>query len=135
VYVVASVRGITKGQQHVISIRWFLGGTDLGLTSVNNLSKPIDKDSNVYFSLRYPTPGLGTAKVYFDRPSNDSADDTSYLAATINFAVDMPTTPTTKGGSPTPGTSPTSGSKTPTPSPKGSTGAPPVAWRADGEAA
>jgi hypothetical protein len=143
VYVVASVRNLTAGKSHTLSIHWFLDRQDLQLTASSALTKTITKDSNVYFSLRYPTAGLGSAKLYFDRPSSDPDADTAYLAAAIDFAVQMPSTPTAKPGSPTPktgsptpGGSVTPGSKTPSPSPspKASTGTAPIAWRSDGPA-
>jgi hypothetical protein len=143
VYVTASMRNIAPGESHTLSIRWFLGGTDLGLTSVNNLSKTITKAVNVYFSLRYPTVGLGMAKLYFDRPANDPDSDTAYLAATVYFTIQsasapVPTPtpapyaggsgegggPTCPGPTPAPGPTPPPG-PTPTPGPTATPGAPP----------
>ena len=134
VYVVVSVRGIPKGQQHIVSIRWFLDGHDVQLPSDQNLKKPVTGDSNLFFALNYTAPGVGMAKVYLDRPNpdpNGDSDTDPYLGATIKFGVLMPQPTATPGSATgTPGKTP-SPSKTPgtTPSPHGSTGNLPVAWR------
>lgn len=126
VYVVVGVRGVPKGQEHHISVRWYIQGTDVGLAANSELTKTISADSNVFFTLQYPTPGIGSARIYVDGPTNQqnlnpAADPT--LAATIDFAV-MPPTPTA-----TPKTTPqTTPGKTP--SPHASTGEP-LAWRGD----
>ena len=114
VYVVMSVRGIPKGETHIVSIRWFYQGQDLQLPATAGTSKSVSGDVQLYFSLKYDAPGLGTAKVYLDRPSNDTSEDLSdpSLAAVINFGVSMPS-PATPGGTGTPGTT-TPGSGTPT---------------------
>jgi hypothetical protein len=140
VHVVATVRNIPKGETHTVSIRWFLQDQYLDLVGVSDdTRKTIKEDELIDFALLYPTPGLGMAKVYFDRPDSDRNDDPSdaSLAATIYFAVAAPTpVPTPQNGtpslgSPTPSSpapgSPTPGSPkpgTPTPSPKAFSGAP-----------
>jgi hypothetical protein len=121
VYVVASMRNLTAGQSHTLSIHWFLDGQDLQLSS-GALSKTITKDSKVYFSLHYPTAGLGSAKLYFDRPINDPDTDTAYLAATVDFAIQMPSTsgaplPTPTSFGDTGSSSSSSGPTCPTPPP------------------
>ena len=68
-------------------------------------------DRKVCFALEIPQPGFWSAKIYVDPAGNldDPANPT--LAATINFAVLMPTpVPTPKSGTP-------SGSPGVTPSP------------------
>ena len=123
VFVTMLVRS-PAGQTHTISIRWFLQGTYLALPNDWHTSKQVDHDQQVFFSLSVPSAGLGMAKIYLDRPASDAGDapNDPYLAATIYFAVEMPTptaTPAVQG-------SPTGGSKTPTP--KASAGGAPVAW-------
>lgn len=134
VYVVVSVRGIPKGQQHTVSIVWYLDGNDIQLADSSKLKQPVSGDSNIFFALNFTSPGTGMARVYFDRPNpdpNGNSDTDPYLGATIKFGVLMPQ-PTATPGSPsgTPGKTP-SPNKTPgtTPSPHSSTGNPPVAWR------
>jgi hypothetical protein len=116
VYVVVSVRGIPKGQEHTVSVRWFIQGTDI--QPVGPLSKTISQDSNVSFALNYGTPGVGTAKIYWDKPASDSGDSPNdqYLAQTINFAVEMPTPAGSTGATTPGGTTPPAGT-TPTTKP------------------
>ncbi len=103
VYVVVSLRNITAGQPHTISVQWYLQGQSVQ-PGGGAMSRTINQDSSMYFSLRYPTPGPGTAKIYFDRPANDTSNGAAYLAATINFDIAMPGTPTpAPGPTPTPG--------------------------------
>ncbi len=111
VYVVMGARQIPKGESHTISIRWFLQGQDIQLPANNGTSVSVTGDRQVFFSLVYPQPGLGMVKVYFDKPANDKGDDPKdpSLAATIYFAVEMPTpVPTPKSTAPagTPSASP-----------------------------
>lgn len=103
VYVVLSVRNVPAGTTHTVSVRWFLNGLDIQLPP-NALTKNdhVVKDVNAYFALQYPQPGLGMAKIYWDRPANDSGDGSTnqYLAQTIYFAIQPPAptvTPTPKG--------------------------------------
>lgn len=113
VYVVTVVKGLPKGT-HVISIAWYLSGIPLELGPSAQTSKTIDGDKSVIFGLQFPTPGLGKAEIYIDRPANDTGDDPKNptLADTIFFAVEMPTPAPTVGTSTT-----TPNAKTPSPSP------------------
>jgi hypothetical protein len=89
--VICLVRGIAKGQKHTISIHWFYDGTDMQLPIVNGkTSDDITSDQVVYFSMTYPTAGLGMARIFFDLPSTDNGDQANdpYLAAQITFAID-----------------------------------------------
>ena len=131
VYVVVSVRGIPKGQQHVVSIRWYLDGHDVQLPTDEKLKQQVSGDSNIFFALNYTAPGIGMARVYFDRPNpdpNGDSDTDPYLGATIKFAVLMPQ-PTATPGSPTGSPSKTTPSPGKTPTTHSSTGGLPVAWR------
>lgn len=116
VWVAVSVRNIPDGQAHTISVRWFLQGVQLDLKNADT-TQTVKKNAQVYFSLTYPSPGVGIAKIYFDRPSTDTGDNPNdpALAQTIYFAVLEPS------GTATPGTQ----------TPHASTGSSPVAWRAD----
>jgi hypothetical protein len=89
--VICLVRGITKGQQHTISIHWFYDGTDMQLPIANGkTSEEITSDQVVYFAMQYPTAGLGMARIFFDLPSTDNGDQANdpYLAGQILFAID-----------------------------------------------
>ncbi len=111
VYVVLSVRNVPKGTQHTLSVRWFLNTLDVQLPPSALIKKDIVQDSNAYFALQYPQPGLGMVKVYWDRPANDSDDsDTNpYLAQKLYFAIQppvptatpLPKATATTGGTPT----------------------------------
>jgi hypothetical protein len=144
-YVVATVRNITKGEKHTVSIRWYLRGqnitappTYLDLGDVSRTSRAIDSDKQVYFALTIPQPGVYIAKLYLDLPAkgdNPDAPGDKYLGATITFLVETPTpVPTpTKPKPPataTPVRTPSgTPSAAPSPSPSAQTGAAPVAWR------
>lgn len=88
-------------QNHTISVRWFSNGTDVNPPSIDKTSLTLGpNNAGACFSLLYPSPGTGSVKVYWDRPSgdtNNSASDPA-LMATINFAV-LPA----GYGTPTPG--------------------------------
>jgi hypothetical protein len=131
VYVVLSVRNVPKNSQHTLSVRWFLGGQDVQLPPSALTKKDIVQDSNAYFALQYPQPGLGMVKLYWDKPAGDNGDGATnqYLAQTLYFAVQPPApTPT-----PSPNTTTTPGNGTP------GTGtgnvAPPIAARPTGASA
>lgn len=117
VYVEAVVKGLPKGS-HVISIAWYLNGVYLDLSASAQTSTTIDGDKRVLFGLQFPSPGLGAARIYIDRPAGDKSDDLTNpaLADIIYFAVEMPTPPPTVGNGTT-----TPGSKTPAPSPSATT--------------
>lgn len=128
VYIAISVRGVPAGQKHIVSIRWYLQGVPLDDLPGAQVSESISNSAQVYFALLYPGPGVGMAKIYWDRPAGDngnSADDPA-LAATIYFFVQPAQSGTP--GTTTPGTAPTA-SPTSTPAKKASTGDMPVAWR------
>lgn len=132
VYLVGLVTGIPKGEQHTVSVRWFLQGVYLPVDATNS-AVTVTKDSRVRFSLNIPTPGLGMAKIYYDRPANDVGDSPTdpSLAQTIYFAVEAPTPTANPNTTPTKPASPTgSPSGSPTASPKALSGEPPVAWLA-----
>lgn len=104
VYVSAIVHGLPKGA-HTISIRWYLNGIRVDLPPETQTGTTIDGDKRVVFALQYPSPGLGAAKIYIDRPATDKTDDPKdpTLAGTIFFAVEMPTPAATQQpGHPTP---------------------------------
>jgi hypothetical protein len=114
VYVIVQVRGLAKTAQHTLSVRWYLAGKDIGVQGLADAktSTPIKGNTNAAFGLVYPAPGVGMARIYWDRPltdTNDTSSDPS-LARTVMFGVFQPT-PT-----PTPTQTPTSGKATGTPS-------------------
>jgi hypothetical protein len=117
VHVVVQVRNFPAGEKHTVSIYWYLNGID---TQVKRgdlyTSKQVTSNTNVRFRCVYPATGVGMARVYWDRPDNDTSDQAHdpRLAQTIYFAVEQPTpTPSTKGTpSPSPSGSPT-GTQTP----------------------
>jgi hypothetical protein len=105
VYVSAIVHGLPKGA-HTISIRWYLNGVFVELPASAQTSQT-DGDKRLVFSLQYPEPGAGMAKVYIDRPASDTSESPSdpYLAGTVVFVVEMPqpTPQTTPQTTPQPG--------------------------------
>ncbi len=121
VYVVFRVQGLSSNQAHNVSIRWFLQGQYLPLQQTNNTSETVKGDQQVYFSLYYPTAGLGMARLMLDAPSNDLGNNPAdpYLGATIYFGVFVATPGPSASGTPgTPGSgtpSVTPGSGTPSP--------------------
>jgi hypothetical protein len=130
VYVVAQIRNAPQGQ-HTACVRWYLNGVYLVLPQSSEVCTAVTNPNvAVEFSLPFPQPGVGMARIYWDRPAKDT--DTSnkdpYLAQTILFGIYEPATPTAVPGktpSPSPG-------KTPTATPKNaSTGWPEVAWVAN----
>ncbi|MGZ3675344.1 MAG: hypothetical protein ACXVCO_13645, partial [Ktedonobacterales bacterium] len=86
-----------------ISIGWYLNGVFIELPARPQTSQTIDGDKRVVFALEYPTPGMGIAKIYIDRPVGDTSESSSdpYLAETITFDVEMPQS-TQQPGDPTP---------------------------------
>lgn len=130
VQVIASVRGAPSGQ-HTVSIRWFLQGVALDHLPGAQTAQSINKDSQVFFALSFPSPGVGMAKLYWDMSPSDTGDNPNdpSLAATIYFFVQpQNVTPSVSGtpGTATPGKGPT---PTSTPKKKAATGDAPVAWR------
>jgi hypothetical protein len=129
VSVIVYVRGVPKGEHHVVSVHWYIQNVDVGLTPNASVIAQVTADANVLFSLAYPEPGWGTARIFLDLPSNDTSNPTTdpHLAATINFGIlppntGTPTAPASKTASPP-------ASKTPSPAPHASLGGGGVAWR------
>jgi hypothetical protein len=117
VHIVVQVRGIPQNEQHTVSIYWYLNGIDTQVARGKDKTyQSITSDHNVHFGVVYPAAGVGMARIYWDRPDNDTSDQAHdpRLAQTIYFAVEQPTpTPSTKGTpSPSPSGSPT-GTQTP----------------------
>lgn len=109
VYVVLTVRGIPKGQQHMLSVRWYLQGLDLNVQAISGAQTTwtLTSDSNAYFGLNYPAAGIGMARIYWDRPASDTSESPTdpHLAQTIIFAIEPPApvpSATTKTGVKTP---------------------------------
>jgi len=129
VSVIVYVRGVPKGEHHAVSVHWYIQNVDVGLTPNANVIAQVTADANVLFTLAYPEPGWGTARIFLDLPGNDTSNPTTdpHLAATINFGILPPNT-----GTPTAAASKTASppaSKTPSPSPHASLGGGQVAWR------
>lgn len=137
VYVVISVRGVSDSKQHTVSIEWYQNTVRLDLHGAET-TRTITKDSQVFFALSYPSPGVGMARVYWDKPDTDTSDSPSdpALADTIYFLVQSPQsgTPSPSGtpGTATPGKTPV---PTSTPAKKASVSGSPIAWRGDGTGA
>jgi hypothetical protein len=126
VYIAYQVPNVPVNSHHVVSIRWFSRGIDVGLGMVKNQTyseldpKPGDPhcsstvcNFNADFALNYPQAGVGMAKIYWDKPASDTGDGATnpYLAQTLYFAIEPPApTPTPTAGSASP--SPT-GTQTP----------------------
>ncbi len=107
VYVVFRVQGLSTNQKHTVTIRWFLQGQYLPLQQTNNTSEQVKGDQQVYFSLFFPTAGLGMARLLLDAPPSDLGNNPAdpYLGATIYFGVFEATPGPTSSGTPGTGTS------------------------------
>src|SRR5262249_2495468 len=113
VSVIVYVRGIPKGEHHTISVHWYIQDADVGLSPTADTMHKVPADSNGLFTLAYPQPGLGAARIFLDLPNNDTGNPTTdpHLAATIYFAImppnaGTPTVPASKTASPPANTTP-----------------------------
>lgn len=88
VYVVFLVRGVMPGQPHRVSIRWLLQGQLVQVAGAH-ASMLVTRDGPASFSLTYPAPGLGMARLYWDEPVNDNSDvpNERFLAQAIAFTI------------------------------------------------
>lgn len=95
VHLLAQVRGVPKGQQHKVWVRWYLNNVNVGLGRVIGSTVVVinQGDSNLHFSLNFKEPGIGMAKLYWDIPDSDSGDspNDAYLARTVVFGLHVPT--------------------------------------------
>jgi hypothetical protein len=115
VHLVIQVRNLAAGESHTVSVYWFVNGIDTQVKRGPGKTDVLVKDnSNVHLALQYPTTGVGMAKVYWDRPANDTSNSSSdpSLAQTIYFAIEQPTPTPSAKGTPSPTGSPT-GTQTP----------------------
>ncbi len=124
VWVVVYVRGLPKDQKHTLTVEWYLGNLQLSLPGTSETSVDIDgsknADLNVAFALNYPTPGLGSAKVYMDlnKLAKGQSKDQN-LVVNIYFAVQAAVSTATPGkGTPASGTQTPGGTPAPTATPK-----------------
>ncbi len=91
VHLVVQIRNIPVGEQHTVSVRWFLNGVDMQVNGgPGSTSVEVTDNSNAHLALVYPATGVGMAKVYWDRPANDTSDSDNdpSLAQTISFVVE-----------------------------------------------
>lgn len=119
VFVVVPVRGLPKGQHHVVSIRILDQGVDMGIQNIKGSNSDVDVTENttVTFTIpNFPNAGVGVAKIYWDLPAGASGSDPNdpHLAASITFGVYQPT-PTPIATSKTKTTTTTTPSTTKTP--------------------
>lgn len=91
VYVICSVQGVAQGQPHRLTVRWFLDRV-LAQVSGAHVSTLVTRNGLVSFSLLYPHPGAGMAKLYWDEPvgDNNDAPDDHYLAQAVAFTLQFP---------------------------------------------
>lgn len=104
------VRNIPKGS-HTVCVQWFINGQDIqpagGTTSVcvsfncdgticRNTADNNTAGGPVFFIPQFPQPGVGMARLFWDRPTSDTSPSPTdpTLAATIYFGVYEPATPT-----------------------------------------
>ncbi|MEO7003309.1 MAG: hypothetical protein ABI068_15960, partial [Ktedonobacterales bacterium] len=123
VYVVVRLVGVPAKTTNTLSIGWYIKGP-AGFQNIDptgTLDQTIPPQTvstfNAYFSLPFHQPGVGMAKIYWDKQQGDagSAATDPALAQTILFAVQ-----------------PASAATTPTPTKgKSYSVAPLVAWRQD----
>src|SRR5260370_41305268 len=85
VSVIVYVRGVPKGQQHIVSVHWYIQNVDVGLPPNANTTATITADANVLFTLAYPEPRLGTARIFLHLSGNATSNHTTYslLTATV----------------------------------------------------
>lgn len=123
VYVVAHVSNPPVGQ-HRLSIEWFLNGQQVNTPPEVSIGKPVTGSANVSFTNVYTYGGRGTARIYWDLPSDTSydLDPDAFLARDVAFEVQGPASVPT--ATPPPGPTPTPGAYTvatptapPTPTP------------------
>lgn len=131
VSVIVYVRGVPKGEHHTVSVHWYIQNVDVGLTPNANVIAQVTADANVLFTLAYPEPGWGTARIFLDLPGNDTSNPTTdpHLAATINFGILPPNTGTPTAAASKTASPPASKTPSPSPSPHASLGGSGVAWR------
>jgi hypothetical protein len=89
VYLVGVVQGVGSGESHRLSVRWLVNGA-LVQEAGAHASMIVTHDSSVSFSLAYPTPGAGMARLYWDEPVGDNNDAANerFLAQAISFTVE-----------------------------------------------
>ena len=88
IYVLCVVRGVTEGDAHRLSVRWLLNGA-LAPVSGAHSSILVTRNGPVAFTLPYPLPGDGVAKLYWGEPigdNNDAAHE-AFLAQAVAFTV------------------------------------------------
>jgi hypothetical protein len=101
IYVVARVQGVTPGETHTLSIRWYVNGQLADLPNTP-YSQTVTSDGYVHFMIKL-APGAATAKLYWDLPTADATDAEASLAQTVNFVVVLPPTVAPgSGATPTP---------------------------------
>jgi len=128
VYVVVRLVGVPAKTSNTLSIGWYIKGPT-GFQNIDptgaldqNIPPQTVSTFNAYFSLPFHQPGVGMAKIYWNKAKSDSGEAANdpTLAQTILFAV--------QPANSTPGTG--SGTTTPTPTKGKSYGIGlPVAWR------
>ena len=88
IYVACVVRGVKEGDAHRLSVRWLLNGALAPVAGAHS-SILVTRNGPVAFTLIYPLPGDGMAKLYWDEPvgdNNDAAND-AFLAQAVAFTV------------------------------------------------
>jgi hypothetical protein len=88
IYVIGVVQGVKPGDAHRLSVRWLLNGA-LAPVSGAHSSTLILRDGPFSFTLTYPLPGSGAARLYWDEPvgdNNDAANE-AFLAQAVTFIV------------------------------------------------
>lgn len=99
-------RNVPKGA-HTVCVQWFINGQDIQPSGSVCVSFNCDgticrntADNNTaggpVFIITYEQPGVGMARLFWDRPANDTSPGPNdpTLAATISFGIYMPATPT-----------------------------------------
>jgi hypothetical protein len=88
VYLVCWVQGVSSGQAHRVTIRWYLQGQLARVPGAYSYAT-VSQDGPLSFSVTYPSAGAGVAKLYWDEPVGDSNErpNEHYLAQAIAFTV------------------------------------------------
>ncbi len=66
--------------QHQLTIWWFLNGQQVATVAEGVSGKSVTGSANVYFTAVYTSGGRGTARLYWDMPTNTDLSPDAFLA-------------------------------------------------------
>lgn len=88
IYLVCAVENVAAGERHRLSVRWLLDESLVQVAGAHS-SALITQDGYVSFEISYPSPGAGSARVYWDEPVSDgnAIPNDNFLARVSNFTI------------------------------------------------